>query len=138
MNPASSILVVEDNPVNLELVVDLLTNAGYRVLTANDAEAGLHVAAAEQPDLVLMDISLPGTDGLQAVSSLKSSSRTAHLPIVAVTAHAMAGDEEKARAAGCFAYLTKPIDTRLFVRQIANFLSISAKNKSTPNHHENQ
>lgn len=115
---APKILIIEDNPVNMELAVDLLSAAGFRVFTANNAEDGVQVAVAEQPALVLMDISLPGTDGLQATRALKANPVTAQLPVVALTAHAMAGDEERARAAGCCGYLSKPIDTRRFVQQV--------------------
>ena len=121
MNPRT-ILIIEDNPLNLELASDLLEVAGYTVLRANAAEEGLQVARESKPDLVLMDVSLPGMDGLEATAALKKDPATAHIPVVALTAHAMKGDEEKAMSAGCAGYLTKPIDTRAFTSTIARYL----------------
>jgi CheY-like chemotaxis protein len=117
------ILIVEDNAMNMELAVDLLQAAGYVVLSATEAEQGIEVARATKPDLILMDISLPGMDGLVATQRLKSDPATREIPVVALTAHAMKGDEEKALAAGCAGYLTKPIDTRTFGQAIGRFLS---------------
>jgi CheY-like chemotaxis protein len=125
-----TILIVEDNAMNLELAVDLLEAAGFRVLTATTAEAALQLARSAYPDLVLMDISLPGMDGLAATQALKKDPATQHLPIVALTAHAMRGDADKALAAGCGGYLTKPIDTRDFCRQVDSFLK-SLRNQPT-------
>jgi two-component system cell cycle response regulator DivK len=117
------ILIVEDNPMNLDLVADLLEVHGYDVLRAETALKGIQMARTEQPDLVLMDVSLPDLDGLEATRQLRADPATQHLMVVALTAHAMKGDEELARAAGCQGYLTKPIDTRNFPRQIGQFLS---------------
>lgn len=119
------ILVVEDTPMNLELATDLLEAAGHVVLTATNAEAGIECARREQPDLILMDIGLPGMDGLAATSALKADAATRSIPVVALTAHAMQGDEQLAREAGCLAYLTKPIDTRAFAARIATLLAAS-------------
>jgi CheY-like chemotaxis protein len=116
------ILIVEDNAMNMELAVDLLQAAGYVVLSATEAEQGIEVARATKPDLILMDISLPGMDGLVATQRLKSDPTTREIPVVALTAHAMKGDEEKALAAGCAGYLTKPIDTRTFGQAIGRYL----------------
>ena len=116
------VLVVEDNPMNLELAVDLLEMAGYVVTQAETAEAGIALAKAESPDLILMDIGLPGLDGLTATGILKQDSETKDIPIVAMTAHAMSGDEGKALAAGCEGYMAKPIDTRAFPRTVAGFI----------------
>jgi CheY-like chemotaxis protein len=113
------ILIVEDNAMNMELFSDLLIGGGYEVLKAESAEEGIRLAAANQPDLVLMDISLASMDGLAATQLLKKDRTTRHLPIVALTAHAMPGDKEKAINAGCSGYITKPIDTRTFVKTVA-------------------
>ena len=120
------ILVVEDNPLNMELVTDLLEVSGYEVLQANEAQTGIDMAVQTGPDLILMDIQLPGMDGLTAIRCLKRDTRTNAIPVVALTAHAMVGDQEKAEAAGCNGYLVKPIDTRQFPKFLESFL-ISAK-----------
>jgi len=119
------ILVVEDNTMNLELATDLLEAAGHLVLAATSAEAGIERARREQPDLILMDISLPGMDGLAATRALKAEAVTRHIPVVALTAHAMQGDEQLALDAGCLAYLTKPIDTRGFIHRMETLLAES-------------
>ena len=103
------ILIVEDNPANMKLVSLLLLNAGHTVLRATDAETGLTMARADQPDLILMDIQLPGMDGLAATALLKKDAVTAAIPIIALTAMAMKEDQEKTRAAGCDAYIAKPL-----------------------------
>src|SRR5688500_12621829 len=97
----ASILIVEDNPANMTLAVFLLQSAGHTVLSATDAEAGLTLARDEQPDLILMDIQLPGMDGLEATMLLKRDDATRAIPVIALTALAMKGDEERIRAAGC-------------------------------------
>lgn len=122
MSTPPKILIIEDNPLNMELATDLLSVAGYEVLQATTAERGIQLARSVLPDLILMDTSLPGMDGLQATVILKSESDTEHIPVVSLTANAMKGDEERAREAGAMAYVTKPIDTRTFVRDIAAFL----------------
>jgi len=116
------ILVVEDDPLNMELVSDLLTVHGYTVLQATTGQEALALAAREQPDLILMDIGLPGMDGLAACRALKADPTTVAIPVVALTAYAMRGDEEKIMAAGCDGYITKPIDTRQFAHIVARFL----------------
>lgn len=108
------VLVVEDNPVNLELVVEVLEQEGCEVLTTQSAEAGLRLAAAERPDLILMDFQLPGMTGYEATRRLKGHPATAAIPVVALTASAMRGDDLKALEAGCDGYLTKPLDLRAF------------------------
>jgi len=115
----STVLVVEDNPANMTLATFLLKSAGYAVLTATDAEAGLALARAEQPDLVLMDIQLPGMDGLQACAILKKDTATRDIPVIALTALAMKGDEERIRAAGCDGYIAKPLAYREFLATVA-------------------
>lgn len=119
-----TILIIEDNPANLELASDLLEVAGYLVLQADNAEVGVEIARREQPSLILMDIALPGMDGLEATRHLKRDARTCGIPIVALTAHAMQGDEQHARVAGCIGYITKPIDTRQFALTISRLLNI--------------
>jgi len=104
------VLVIEDNAVNLELTVVLLEQAGCEVLTAASADAGLRLAAGERPDLILMDLHLPGMTGYEATGRLKADPATAAIPVVALTADAMRGTEARAEAAGCDAYLTKPLD----------------------------
>lgn len=103
------VLVVEDNPVNMNLVVFLLKKLEHEILQATDGEQGVLLASEYLPELILMDMQLPGTDGLTAVGMLKSNPSTAHIKIIALTAFAMAGDEEKFKAAGCDGYLSKPI-----------------------------
>jgi two-component system cell cycle response regulator DivK len=105
----TKILVVEDNPANMKLAVLLLQKAGYSVLCALDAEVGLTLAQTEQPDLILMDIQLPGMDGLAATALLKQNLATRTIPVIALTALAMKSDEERCRGAGCDGYITKPL-----------------------------
>ncbi len=107
-----TILVVEDNALNMELISDILEAHGYRVVQAVTGADALKLVPSEHPDLVLMDIQLPGLDGLTATGILKDNPETRDIPIIALTAHAMRGDEEKAREAGCDDYISKPIDTR--------------------------
>ena len=103
------ILVVEDNAANMKLATLLLTHAGHQVLTAVDAETGLTLADSERPDLILMDVQLPGMDGLAATALLKQRPSTAAIPIVALTAMAMKVDHERSLVAGCDAYIAKPL-----------------------------
>jgi two-component system cell cycle response regulator DivK len=105
----SRILIVEDNPANMKLASLLLRNVGHEALCAVDAESGLTLARAQQPDLILMDIQLPGMDGLAATALLKADPATCSIPIIALTAMAMKEDKEKTRAAGCDAYIAKPL-----------------------------
>ena len=123
-----SVLLVEDNPANLELATVLLEVAGFRVLTAATAADALVRARADLPDLVLMDISLPDMDGLTATRWLKADPVTAAIPVVALTAQAMPDGREKAVAAGCVGYITKPIDTRQFAQTVNGFM---ARKKTT-------
>lgn len=113
------ILIVEDNADNMTLTVLLLESEGHTVITAVDAEAGLTMARAQLPELILMDIQLPGMDGLQATALLKSDPATRAIPVVALTALAMMGDEERIRAAGCDGYIAKPIRIHEFLATIA-------------------
>jgi len=118
----AKVLVVEDNPTNMTLAIFLLQSAGHAVLSAADAEAGLTLARAEQPDLILMDIQLPGMDGLEATALLKKADMTSAIPVIAMTALAMKGDEERIRAAGCDGYIAKPMRYREFLETIAAHL----------------
>jgi two-component system cell cycle response regulator DivK len=115
----ATILVVEDNPDNMALVVLLLQSAGHTVLSAIDAEAGLTLARDELPNLILMDIQLPGMDGLEATALLKRDDATRVIPVIALTALAMKGDEERIRAAGCDGYIAKPMGIKEFLATIA-------------------
>jgi two-component system cell cycle response regulator DivK len=103
------VLVVEDNPANMKLTTLLLTNAGHEVLCALDAETALTIARTDLPDLILMDIQLPGIDGLAATALLKQDRATAAIPIIALTAMAMKADQEKSQIAGCDGYIAKPL-----------------------------
>ncbi len=105
----SMILVIEDNPINTKYIVAVLQSAGHRVTTAEDAAAGILMARETLPDLIFMDVQLPGMDGLEATRQLKADAATRHIPIYALTALAMKGDEERIRAAGCDGYLPKPV-----------------------------
>ena len=113
------VLVVEDNPTNLTLAVFLLQSVGHTVLSATDAEAGLTLARDEQPNLILMDIQLPGMDGLEATAQLKRDESTRAIPVIALTALAMKGDEERIRAAGCDGYIAKPMRYQEFLATVA-------------------
>ena len=117
-----TILMVEDSALNRKLVETVLRPYGYRLLIAVDGEQGIEIATREQPDLILMDMQLPKVNGYDATQALKSQPETMHIPIVALTAHAMADERERALAAGCDGYLTKPIDTRAFPGQVRQFL----------------
>lgn len=105
----SRILVIEDNRANMKLTLLLLSRAGHELITATDAESGIAMAQKDRPELILMDLQLPSMDGLQAAALLKVDPRTAHIPIVALTALAMKEDRERSRQAGCDAYIAKPL-----------------------------
>jgi two-component system cell cycle response regulator DivK len=117
------VLVIEDNPANMKLALLLLHNVGHTVLCAGDAETGLTLARAEQPDLILMDIQLPGMDGLAATALLKKDPATAAIPVIALTAMAMKQDQEKTRAAGCDSYIAKPLRFRELYAAIDGLLA---------------
>lgn len=116
------ILVVEDNPANMKLAVFLLESAGHVALTATDAESGLTLAREGRADLILLDIQLPGMDGLEAVALLKRSPETRSIPVIALSALAMKGDEERIRAAGCDGYIAKPLRYQDFLATISAHL----------------
>ncbi|PJZ24028.1 two-component system response regulator [Leptospira hartskeerlii] len=119
---APKVLVVDDNIVNLKLICELLELDAYEVLKAGNAEEALQVIENFSLDLILMDIELPGVDGLTLTRQLKERENTKNIPIIAVTAFAMKGDAQKAYGAGCDGYITKPIDTRKFTEQINGFI----------------
>lgn len=124
---AARILIVDDNPVNLRLAAEVLELGGYAVAKAIDAEQAQEMLRGQPPDLILMDIALPGMDGLALTRKLKADERLKHIPVVALTAFAMKGDEQKALAAGCEGYVTKPIDTRDLPRRVAEILGRKAR-----------
>jgi len=117
------ILIVDDNPTNLKLVAYLMQQHGYEVATAQDAAAAIASIQANRPTLILMDLQLPGVDGLALTRQLKADPATAAITIIAVTAYAMKGDHERATAAGCDDYVTKPIDTRALPLVVAKHLA---------------
>lgn len=118
----ANILIIEDNAANMKLASLLLRNAGHRVSCAVDAETGLTMARAELPDLILMDIQLPGMDGLAATALLKQAPATAAIPVIALTAMAMKEDREKSKLAGCNAYIAKPLRYQELYAAIDNLL----------------
>ncbi|UCC75356.1 MAG: response regulator [Anaerolineales bacterium] len=119
------ILVVEDQELNMDLLVQLLED-DYEVLTATDGAAGIALAERERPDLILMDLSLPVVDGWEAARRLKANDDLRHIPVIALTAHVMLGDEERARECGCDDYLTKPLDEDLLFEKLEHFLGTEA------------
>jgi len=118
----ATVLIVEDNPANMTLAIFLLESAGHSVLCATNAESGLALAREAQPQLVLMDIQLPGIDGLEATRLLKQGETTRGIPVIALTALAMKGDEERIRAAGCDGYIAKPLAYKDFLTVISAHL----------------
>jgi CheY-like chemotaxis protein len=120
---SQSILVVDDNLANARLVSYLLERKGYLVRTAVDARDALTILSDFQPDLILMDIQLPGMDGLELTRTLKADPRLRHIAIIALTAYAMKGDEDRAKEAGCDGYVSKPIDTRTLPNLVSDILA---------------
>ena len=120
---AICVLVVDDNPTNLKLISDVLAFEGYNVLQAIDAEQAQIVIGKIKPDLILMDIALPGMDGLTLTRKLKAGERTRNICVIALTAFAMVGDDQKARDAGCDGYITKPINTRTLPETLKPYLA---------------
>jgi two-component system cell cycle response regulator DivK len=121
--PRKRILIVEDNPLNLKLLNDLLAAHGYETLSTGDGLEAIHLARANRPDLILIDLQLPDVSGLEVTRWLKEDDRTKHIPVIAVTAFAMSGDERRALDSGCDGYVTKPIMVRDFLRMVASILS---------------
>jgi CheY-like chemotaxis protein len=122
MSP-KTILVIEDNPLNMKLVRSILARGNYSVLEAADAETGMLLAREKQPDAILMDIQLPGIDGLSATRILKSDPRCKNTIIIAITSYAMENDDKKAYDAGCDGYITKPIDIHSFLETMEQYLN---------------
>jgi two-component system, cell cycle response regulator DivK len=116
------LLVVEDDPIIMNLIVILLEREGYAVVQASTAEEGITLAVDQSPALILMDVALPGMDGLEATRILKNRDDTARIPIVALTAQAMKQDAERARHAGCDGFIVKPLSTREFIGEVARFV----------------
>jgi len=117
-----TVLVIEDNELNMKLVRSMLQLRHYQILEAGDAEAGIQVAREHLPDLILMDIQLPGMDGLEATRIIRKDPILSNIPVMALTSYAMQGDEQKAISAGCAGYIAKPIDTRTFLDNLAGYL----------------
>jgi two-component system cell cycle response regulator DivK len=122
LTDVAKVLIIEDNAPNMTLAIFLLRSVGHTVLSATDAEAGLALARAERPDLILMDIQLPGMDGLEATGLLKRDEATRAIPVIALTALAMKGDEARIRAAGCDGYIAKPMRYQEFLKTVAEQL----------------
>lgn len=120
---AHRILIVEDNPDNRTLITDVLLSMDYQVIEAVDGVEGVEKAVAEKPDLILMDLSLPHKDGWTATREIKANPELAATPVIALTAHAMVGDRERAIEAGCDDYISKPIDLRQLASKLSNYLS---------------
>ena len=125
---SEKILIAEDNPQNMTVIIMTLRQRGYTLLEATDGEETLKVAEMENPDLILIDIQLPKIDGLEVTRRLRQMPAFSHIPIIALTAHAMKGDEERIIEAGCDAYLTKPISTRELPDRIAELLVMRRQN----------
>ena len=117
-----TVLIIEDNELNMKLVRSMLQLGHYQVLEAWDAETGIQLAREHLPDLILMDIQLPGMDGLQATRIIRKDPILSAIPVMALTSYAMQGDEQKAISAGCTGYIAKPIDTRNFLDNLAGYL----------------
>lgn len=123
------ILVVEDNPGNLKLAMFILESAGHEVVGAEDAATALAIAAESVPDLILMDIQMPGMDGYQALSSLRALEATKSVPVIATTAHAMKGDPEKIQAAGFDDYICKPFRYKDFLSAVASLVEAGERSR---------
>jgi CheY-like chemotaxis protein len=123
------VLIVDDNDMNLRLATEVLEVGGFAVAGAIDALEAQRLLADRLPDLILMDIALPGMDGLTLTRTLKSDERLRHIPVIALTAFAMKGDDLKALDAGCSGYITKPIDTRTLARQVADYIEAGRRSR---------
>lgn len=117
-----TVLIIDDNSSNVKLFRDIIESRDWKAIDAENAETGIDLARENLPDLILMDIQLPGINGLEATKLLKNDAATAHIPVIALTSQAMAGDREKAIEAGCDEYITKPIQFREFVKNLEMFL----------------
>ena len=123
MNPVPRVLIVEDNEMNRDMLSRRLERTGYQVEIAVDGQAGIDMATALAPDLILMDLSLPVIDGWEATRRLKAGAATKDIPVIALTAHAMQGDEQKALEAGCDDYDTKPVNFKRLLEKIEHFVN---------------
>jgi two-component system cell cycle response regulator DivK len=119
-----TVLLVEDNPHNRKIFSGMLTHSGFEVVEAEDGQQALDAVAKSLPDVILMDLSIPGVDGWEVTRRLKADARSQPVPIIALTAHAMRGDEERARAAGCDHYLAKPISPKKVVEEVRKILKM--------------
>ena len=118
----AKILLVEDNEMNRDMLSRRLIRRGFQVVFATDGQEGVDLARSERPDLILMDIQLPGIDGYEVSRRIKADAQLKHIPIIAVTSYALSGDDQKAFAAGCDGYVTKPYSPRLLLAKIREFL----------------
>ncbi len=116
------ILIVEDNEKNMYLMNFILTKSGYEIVKAETGEKGVELAVKEKPDLIIMDIQLPGIDGLEAVKRIRESEADGRIPIIAITSYAMAGDKERVLNAGCTGYIEKPINPETFLAEIGRYI----------------
>jgi len=116
------VLVIEDNEINLYLMRTILQKLGHQVFEAQDGYTGVELAIAERPDLILMDIQLPGLDGYGATKKIRATEETKDIPIIAITSYAMVGDREKILAAGCTAYIEKPIEPESFIEELKKYI----------------
>ena len=123
----SKVLVVEDNEMNMQLVEYLLEEGGFEIVKATSGEEALRLTTSEKPDLVLMDIHLPGMDGLSVVRQMKQNDNTRSIPVLALTAHAMRGDRDRFLEAGCDGYISKPIDVKTFIPSLQRYLGLDAQ-----------
>jgi two-component system, cell cycle response regulator DivK len=121
----TKVLLVEDNPHNRKIFSGMLAHAGFAVVEAEDGHQALEKAPVEMPALILMDLSIPGVDGWEVTRRLKADAKTKGIPIIALTAHAMRGDEERAKTAGCDGYLSKPISPKKVVEEVKRFLKLT-------------
>ena len=126
-----TILVIEDDDLNMKLIRTLLNLKNYQAIEAVDAETGIQLAREHHPDLILMDIQLPGMDGLTATRMIKDDSATNDIPVVALTGYAMSGNDKKLEDSGCVGCIPKPIDTRRFLETVSGFL-VTVESKGTP------
>ena len=116
------VLIIEDNEINLYLMRTIVRKLGYQVIEARDGLSGVELAIAERPDLILMDIQLPELDGYEATKRIRAIEETKNIPIIAITSYAMVGDREKILAAGCTAYIEKPIEPESFIEELNKYI----------------
>jgi two-component system cell cycle response regulator DivK len=129
------VLIVEDNPLNMKLFSAMIASQGYDVIQASDGPGGLDLAHQQHPDLIIMDIQLPGMSGLEVTYSLKAEADTRDIPVIATTAYALRGDEEKIRASGCDGYMAKPIAISEFLDLVRSLMTASAPPRDLPSDH---